>query len=534
MELESSFSGTTSLGGKSLCKPTCQTRWLKNKGAILILAWSFFAMSVVHYYSISEKRDTLSMQFKRPKGSELIAMGTLLIIGGCLADAHFGRYRVICCGIWIMWIGSLLSAFSVVLSKVFMEYKTHGDKWVSLSSKFIMGFGFGLFQSNIIQFGVDQLSEASSAEITSFITCYVLTFFISSFTMYYSAKCSPDYVGVLVLTVCLTLALCSYFLFNHLLVKEQVIQNPLPLIWKIVRYSIRNNHLQQKFSSIKDHGVLSRLDIAKTLYTGPFTCEQVEDTKTFFRALAVIVASTIAHTGISDVNMVKDGMLQHFLDWPNASISVSACYEGLSIIHFSVTFTIVVILMYLVIIQPVFYNYIPKVNMTTKFIIAIVLFFIRIISFLGIESASYCYQLRTNSTNIAHCYLLEYDRHVVDLSFYWITFPEALNGLSLFVLLLAGMEFVCAQVPFYMKGLVFGISYAVFGFGTLIQTTLLFPFLYVKETVWENAPLTCGIWYFLIQTVIVLVCFVGMMVVIRGYKNRIRINNYWQEIHSDD
>lgn len=484
-------------------------------------------MSVVYYYSIGEKRDTLDMQVVRPKGSELIVMGSFLIIGGCLADAYFGRYRVICCGMWIMWIGSLLSAFSVVLGKVFEDYRKHADKWVSLSLKFIMGFGFGLFQSNIIQFGVDQLLEASSVEITSFITCYVLIVFASSFTMYYGAKCFPDYVGVLVLTVCLTLALCSYFLFNHLLVKEQVIKNPLPLIWKIVQYSIKNNHLQQRFSSIKDHGVLSRLDIAKTLYSGPFTCEQVEDTKTFFKVLAVIVVSTLAHAGISDVNTVKDRILKHFLDWPNASISINACYEGLSITHFSVSFTIAVVLLYFVIIQPVFHHCIPKVKVTTKFIIALVLFFIRIISFLAIESASYCYQLRTNATNIAHCYLLEGDHHVVGLSFYWIIFPEALNGLSIFTLLLAGMEFVCAQVPFNMKGLVFGISYAVFGFGTLIQTVLLFPFLYVKETVWENAPLTCGIWYFLIQTVIVLVGFVGMMVVIRRYKNRIRINNYW-------
>ena len=483
-------------------------------------------MSVVHYYSISEKRDSLDIQVERPKGSELIAMGTLLLIGGCLADAYFGRHRVIYCAMWIMWIGSLFSAFSLILGKVIVNYRKDGDKWVSLSSKVVMGFGFGLFQSNIIQFGIDQLSEASSTETTSFITCYVLTIYASFITMYTTSKCSPDYAGVLVLTVCLTLALCSHFLFNHWLVKEQIIQNPLPLIWKVVRYTIKNKRLQKRFFSFKQHGVLSRLDIAKTIYTGPFTCEQVEDTKTFFRVLAVIAASIMAHTGSSDVNTVKHKLLQHFLNWPNASNSIGACYKGMGIVHVGVTFTFVIILLYLVIIRPVFHFCVPKVNITTKFIIALILFFIRIIALLGIESASYHQQLlRNNTTNIARCYLAADRDHVIHFSFYWIIIPEILDGISLFILLLAGMEFICAQAPFNMKGLIFGISYALFGFGTLIQTLLLYPFIYIKEEVWKNAPLTCGIWYFLIQAFIVLVGFVGMITVIKRYKNRTRIDS---------
>lgn len=300
MELESTLSGKTSLQTsaseylKQYCKPY-HTKWVKSKGAILILAWSFLAMSVVYYYSISISRDSIPMKvnYERPKGSELIGMGSLLLIGGWLADAYFGRYKAICSGLWIMWIGSFLSACSLVIAKVNMTYRHEGDRWVSLFSKLVMGSGFGLFQSNIIQFGIDQLSDASSTEITSFITCYTLTLFISGFVMYFSANCTcaQDYVGVLVLTVCLTLAVCTYFLFNHVLVKEQIIQNPLPLIWKVVRYSIKNRNIQQRFSSFKDH---SFLDIAKTVYAGPFSSEQVEDVKAFFRVMVVIITCVLA------------------------------------------------------------------------------------------------------------------------------------------------------------------------------------------------------------------------------------------------
>ena len=495
-------------------------------------------MSIVYYYTISTSRDSFNenVDHKRPKGSELIGMGSLLLIGGWLADAYFGRYKVICSGLWIMWIGSLVSAFSLVLAKLNTIYGHKGDRWVSFFSKLVMGSGFGLFQANIIQFGIDQLSEASSTEITSFITCYTLTLFISAFTMYFSAQCAPDYVGVLVLTMCLTLALCTYFLFKHVLVKEQIIQNPLPLIWKVVRYTVKNRHLQQRFSSFKDRSMLSNLDIAKTVYAGPFSSEQVEDVKAFFRVIIVIISCSLPHSGTTSIDTVKDSLLPHLQNFPNASFSLSNCYRVLTLTHFSFTFTAVLVLLYLMIIQPIFHNCIPKVNITTKFIIALVLFFIQIVALLSIESASYINQIQTDVTNITRCYTSQNGYRAANVDIYWIVIPELMNGLSLFILILTGLEFVCAQAPFNMKGLVFGITYALFGFGDLIQTGLLAPFYYTKS-VWQNAPLTCGMWYFLIQAVIVLICFVIMIMVIRRYKSRTRINilqSDWQEIYSDN
>ena len=40
-----------------------------------------------------------------------------------------------------------------------------------------VGVGLGGFQANLIQFGLDQLHDASTTEITSFIIWYVCTFF---------------------------------------------------------------------------------------------------------------------------------------------------------------------------------------------------------------------------------------------------------------------------------------------------------------------------------------------------------------------
>ena len=50
-------------------------------------------------------------------------------------------------------------------------------------------------------------------------------------------------------------------------------------------------HVEQK-------GWLSKLNIAKRVYNGPFTSEQVEDVKTFFCVILVITTVVIACSGV--------------------------------------------------------------------------------------------------------------------------------------------------------------------------------------------------------------------------------------------
>ena len=84
-----------------------------------------------------------------------------------------------------MWFGAMLNGFSLVIGKVVETYGTHGDPWVSLFSKVIMGVGLGAFQANIVQFGINQLIDASSTEIKLVIAWYTMTIFTSGITTGY-------------------------------------------------------------------------------------------------------------------------------------------------------------------------------------------------------------------------------------------------------------------------------------------------------------------------------------------------------------
>ena len=480
---------------------------LKSKGANIILLWNFLVMTVYHRITSNGQGHLIA--------GELVTAGLLLPIGGWLADAHFGRYNVIYSGMWTMWIGAVLGVFSLFLSGINTVFAEHGDVWVSWLSTVIMGAGFGAFQSNIIQFGIDQLSEASSMEITKFITWFTTTIILSGIATRFSTDCTPDYIGVLVVATCLSVALCSNFLSNQHLVKEHLKQNPLSMVWNVIKYSAKNKHLQKRFSEPQG-GILTCLNIAKNTYAGPFTNEQVEDVKAFFRVLAVIATCIMTCGGIPVTQYAQDQLLHHLYKLPTKSLA--GCYQRLSVSYITYTFTLLTVLVYQLIIHPLFYNFLQKVSITTKFLIAVVLFLFRIVSLLSIESASYHVSGNANKT-VVHCVFQ--DAAEYNINFYWIIIPKVFSGLSSFILILAGIEFICAQAPFSMKGLTFGISYGLYGLASLLQIAISVPFFFGKAA-WIRTPLTCGIWYFLMQGVIVLIGLVLVIFMIKTYRRRIR------------
>ena len=77
------------------CNSTYEIRKLKNKGAIIVLIWNFFVVSVCNY---------LITALIVPLGWEIttVAWGLILPFAGWLADIRYGRYKVMRWRMWIM------------------------------------------------------------------------------------------------------------------------------------------------------------------------------------------------------------------------------------------------------------------------------------------------------------------------------------------------------------------------------------------------------------------------------------------------
>ena len=72
------------------CKPSFQTSkaMLQNKGAILILVWTFLLISIYFF-------EVQLFKFELRYDLQLVAIGATLPLAGWLADVYFGRYKVI-------------------------------------------------------------------------------------------------------------------------------------------------------------------------------------------------------------------------------------------------------------------------------------------------------------------------------------------------------------------------------------------------------------------------------------------------------
>ena len=440
-----------------------------------------------------------------------------------------------------MWFGSMLNGLSLLVGKVIETYGTCCDPWVSFSSKIIMGIGLAAFQANIVQLGIDQLIDASSDEIQTVIVWYVMAVFTSGITVYYSSYCTQEYVAVVVIALLMTMSICSDMLVNHWLSKEQIVDNPLPLILKVVYYTIKRKFKHVYNNNSVQQGSLSIFNVAKRVYNGPFSSEQVEDVKTFFRVLVVVVIFTVFSSGSSTVNDMSNQLATNLQNWPLGDMT-RECYHEMSINYAAFTYSAITVLIYMSVVHPLFHTCIPRVSITIKFLFSVLMFFAAVLTLLGIESISYIFERKLNeSQNITlnNCVYdtrtdYAYSENVIDA--HWIILANVLNGLSIFVYVLSGIEFICAQAPFNMKGLVIGIGYALFGLCALVHLSISDAFT-KKYALWKNAPLTCGIWFFMMEGIIILTGFFTLVVIVKMYKRRVRIgasSHNYNDSHDSD
>ena len=166
-----------------------------------------------------------------------------------------------------MWITSVLATLSSVIDQLVGGHYEMVGSIVLPVLYTVLGLGLGIYQANIIQFGLDQLSDASTTQIQSFIAWYV-------WTLVYSASggvmgpvfaCFGEkYRILLTLFICtnLSVALVLFLLCNNRLNKEPATQNPFQLLYKVIKYAIKNKQPRQRsaFTYCEDE-LPSRIDL---------------------------------------------------------------------------------------------------------------------------------------------------------------------------------------------------------------------------------------------------------------------------------
>ena len=291
----------------------CGPRVVKNKGALLIL----FISAVVDAGQTSALNYALMQLLMTNayigKSTSSILYLIFFVTGtavpqlfypmaGWIADVHFGRYRVIRLSLWCMWLGQCLLSFMLLPyllmpSESASVYMTNAIETVLFPLTFvIMNIGLAGFQANAMQFGIDQMVDSSSDEVSTFVHWYYWSIHIGGGTL--SMILTPALTGYTLSTVLagvdallLGVALLSWYKLKKWLIVEPKGKNPIKTMYDIILFAHRHKTpLYRSALTYWDDRPPTRLDLGKSKYGGPFTTEEVEDVKTFF-AITVVLAS---------------------------------------------------------------------------------------------------------------------------------------------------------------------------------------------------------------------------------------------------
>ena len=495
-----------------------QFRSIGSSSLLLILTWQFILQCSLFL--------TVNRIFKEENsvhpwisGKTVIGVATVSIscpIASLLAEVLISRYKLVSFSLKALWLLSICDcAFSVCGESLPVD-KTSLliiEIFLFLVAHFLF---MGVFLATAVPLAMDQINGGSNANISAFIQwlCWVFSSGVAIANIVGSVlyTCSNlqarevsmimSLLSVLLLSVGLILDFC----FHHKLVKEPVTVNPVSLIFKVLKYAAKHKYpVQRSAFTYCENEQPTRLDYGKSKYGGPFTTEQVEDVKTFWRVLLVILvtALVIAPLTANETPSFTSPILSQaycIQNIVNNAISYS------SLVMFSIP-------LYELLTYPYLRNRTPSILKSVGIGAAGVI----ASSLYGIAAES-VRPLITNSTN--ECVYLQ-EGHNLNKIEVGIDIPlNVILGLTQVILIKNFLEFICAQAPYNMNGFLIGIL-VIFYLLNLTLGTLLYDAWSERLFSIMNTS-RCGIWFYLTTLVLAVVTSALLGLVIRWYKARER------------
>ena len=453
--------------------------------------------------------------------SFLTILGLLLLLYplmGHLTDVYLTRYRslkwsfvflilVACMG--TIYVG-LIIAISIIEKFQIFQSK-HAYFFVIIIILFLVYIvGLALFQANAIQFGLDQLLEAPTPKLISFIQWYYWAQNLGNLTFFYVVTGSFSILDVtdekinatithlldgkvddtiiacffIVITIAVTAVLSTFCYTKKHFYIEKAGLNPFKKIYKVLKYSWKHKVPEHRSAfTYWEEDIPRRIDLGKNKYGGPFTNEEVEDTKTFLRILPLLLCLFGYHLA-GDGYSAPDQLQR--TSCPSLPVLLLIVFNPL---HMSTLVSVVGIPLYRLVIVKVVPR-LKNVRMLTKMWIGLYLSLLQVVLYIIVvvnHDTTYWQQHHTVIPNGTHypptrqCYIIRtgceylyngFDCHQyndpVDNTYLWFIIPQLLNGLSSMLVSMTVFEFISAQAPRTTQGLLIGLWYATFSVRYLV------------------------------------------------------------------
>ncbi len=459
-------------------------------------------------------------------------------IGGILADLRFGRYRTVLCSMFSLWATYIGIA---LLAVIYLANHQHVG-----SIRSVMGvvgsvpilcsiFGFTGFQANSVQFGLDQLLDAPSEELSLFLHWFVWMDLVGSFLVrifgasmicddhfnHYLSVYTPLFVVVVVTTLAV-LTCCKRSWFHS----EPCTQNPYGTVYNVLKYVAQHDKpVQRSAMTYCDDERPTRMEFAKERFGGPFTTETVEDVKTFLRILLMLVA--LGPVFCLHVANIYFFPLFGLHVGGNKALTGGSCDADwllLQTSNLSYLVAIVILPFYIIFVHPCVPRYFPRILYRLGIGIALLVVSTASIFVLDITGHAHAGSRSFNESGVC-LFLSDYrSEQQWSLDFYTplLILPNLLTGLAVPFILITTLEFISAQSPHTMKGLLLGVFYGIRGFFIMLGCTFILPF--TQEDFWKGYGnvANCGFYYYLVNAIFGSAGLVLFWLAARWYQNRER------------
>ena len=521
-------------GRKTCCATTFKyyykIRRIKNKGALIVLLHCLLVTSIGHiFYNLDGIQYPTSYQYM------WLIPGTVgASLAGWIADAFVGRYRMIKGSTWLIWLLITISTLEAVVAQF-----VNADHKLFIVNKLLpvtisaIGFGLGGFHANIVQFGLDQLQDASTTEITTFIVWYGGTIFSSGTVVNLLALLNKYKILSLLFLffMCLfsTMAVLLLMCYNHLLIKEPPSKNPFKLIYNVVRFAIKNKHPRCRSAfTFHEDDLPSRIDFGKSKYGGPFTTEQVEDVKTFFRMFPLIIIFGMLSGSVVATTFLYDSLIKlRLYDTNHIEVGHSDHTVATKVAVFILFGVTLLLVLNELIINPVLCRCpvrVLKMRSLSKVMFGILLHLTGLTILLVLDVMSRHAYLNNNGYNSTlQCDFYETRGNLRGtVGKHWFYYPAFLETMSMLFYFIGIVEFLSSQSPYAMRGIIFGILCFILPLFSVPVVALTILLLNKHFSIWSTKTISCGFWCILVTIILCLIVSFLFMYLMKWYKLRKR------------
>ena len=488
---------------------------MKLRGSLLVIVCCL----VVELCNITRKQYLFTSKYLNDINNILVGQGLLFLLFplvGHLTDVYLTRYRSLKWSFGILIFtacaGVVYTVIDFVATSVWnITIFHHVQTIIVLVIIYTLySIGLGLFQANSIQFGLDQLLEAPTPKLIAFIHWYYwaqnvgsLALFyvvtgtitismeigntiIANTTLYHDAV--DEYfagttviTGLLIMDIILIAIMVKFCCTKNFFYNQKAGLNPFKNIYKVLKYSWKHKVPEHRSAfTYWEEDIPRRIDLGKNKYGGPFTNEEVEDTKTFLRIIPLLLCLFGYHLA-GDGYSAPEQLLR--TSCPSLPVLLLIVINPL---HMSTLVAVVGIPLYRLVIVKLIPR-LKSVQMLTKMWIGLYLSLLQVVMYIIVvvnHDTTYWQQHHTVVSNnetqysiTGDCYIIRtgcsFNPHLgfwhcqqysdpVDNTYIWFIIPQLLNGISSLLVSMTVFEFICAQAPRTTQGLLIGLWYATF------------------------------------------------------------------------